>query len=208
VRWKDLSSSNLCWSSCGIPQKEGAGIQGSWCWDSSAQAWYSLGKGSFRSAVNDIRWMLYRIRYWPRYFMTWPSISNVRKAFDIVNDINIRYRTFYVWYRRDETSISITLFMTFDIEGLWPWISHNDTFYIEHLRYRHTISKVQNVDIVWHSISMSSILNVALDIEGPTLDIGVVRIQMCIKVAACVTCVERIVFISGPNRVKVRIILI
>ena len=28
--WKDVSSSNLCGSSCGIPQAEGAGIQGSW----------------------------------------------------------------------------------------------------------------------------------------------------------------------------------
>jgi hypothetical protein len=28
--WKDLSSSNLCGSSCGIAQKEGAGIQASW----------------------------------------------------------------------------------------------------------------------------------------------------------------------------------
>jgi hypothetical protein len=28
--WKDVSSSNLCGSSCGIPQEEGAGIQGSW----------------------------------------------------------------------------------------------------------------------------------------------------------------------------------
>ncbi len=28
--WKDLSSSNLCGSSCGIAQEEAAGIQGSW----------------------------------------------------------------------------------------------------------------------------------------------------------------------------------
>jgi hypothetical protein len=54
---------------------------------------------------------------------------------------------FSVRYRRDEISISITLFMTFDIHK--PSISHNDTFDIEHLRYRHTISKVQNVDIEW-----------------------------------------------------------
>jgi hypothetical protein len=37
--------------------------------------------------------------------------------------------------------------MTFDIEGLSPSISNNETFDIEHLRYQHTISKVQNVDI-------------------------------------------------------------
>jgi hypothetical protein len=45
--------------------------------------------------------------------------------------------------------LSRTLFMTFDIEGLSSSISNNVTFDIEHLRYRHTISKVQNVDIEW-----------------------------------------------------------
>ncbi len=121
------------WSSCWIPQKEGAGVQGSWRWDSSAQAWCSLGKGSFRSAVHDIGWMLYRIRYRPRYFMTWSSISNVIKALDIVYDINIRYRTFYVRYRRDETSISIKIFMAFDIQG--------------DLRYRIMIPSISTYDI-------------------------------------------------------------
>jgi hypothetical protein len=74
---------------CGIAQKEGAGIQGTWRRDSSAQAWCSQGKGSVRSAVNDIGWMLYRIRYRTQYIMTWPSISNVRKTFDIVYDVII-----------------------------------------------------------------------------------------------------------------------
>jgi hypothetical protein len=39
--------------------------------------------------------------------------------------------------------------MTFDIEGLSPSISNYVTFDIEHLRYRHTISNVRNVDIEW-----------------------------------------------------------
>ncbi len=110
------------WTSAAA-QEEGAGIQGSWRWDSSAPAWCSLGKGIFLSAVSDIWWMLYRIRYLTRYIMTWPSISNVRKTFDIVYDINMRHRTMFIWFRRDETSVSTTLFMTFDIEGLWPSIS-------------------------------------------------------------------------------------
>jgi hypothetical protein len=38
-------------------------------------------------------------------------------TFDIVYDINIRYRMVFIRYRRHETSISTTLFMTFDIEG-------------------------------------------------------------------------------------------
>jgi hypothetical protein len=105
--------------------------KGTWRWDSSAQAWCSLPgwakpcqvEGSFRSAVNDIGWILYRIQYRIRYIRTWPSILNVRKTFDIVYDINMRYRTMFIRYRRHETSISTTLFMTFDIEGLWPSIS-------------------------------------------------------------------------------------
>jgi hypothetical protein len=109
--------------------------------------WPRLGKGSFRSAVNDIGRMLYRIRYRLRYFMTKYSISNVRKAFDIVYDICIRYRMIYVRYRRYETSISTTLSMTFDIEGLSPSISNSVTIDIDYLRYRQMISKVQNVDI-------------------------------------------------------------
>ena len=55
----------------------------------------------------------------------------------------------YIRYRRDEISTSTTTSMTFDIEGLWPSMSNNVTFDIEYLRYRHTILKVQNVDIEW-----------------------------------------------------------
>ncbi len=51
-------------------------------------------------------------------------------TFDILCDISMRYRTFYVRFRRHETSISTTLFMTFDIEGLWPSISSYQTFNI------------------------------------------------------------------------------
>ncbi len=51
-------------------------------------------------------------------FFIWPSILKERKAFDIIYDINIRYRTFHVRCRRDETLISTSLFMTvtFDID--------------------------------------------------------------------------------------------
>jgi hypothetical protein len=79
----------------------------------------------------DILWHNLRYRTWDR-----PSISYTISAYDIE-------------YRKDETSISTTIIMTCDIEGLSPSISNNVTFDIEHLRYRHTISKVQNVDIEW-----------------------------------------------------------
>ncbi len=128
--------------------------------------------------------MLYHILYWTRYVMTWPSISNVRKTFDIVyrDNINMQYQTFYVQYRRHETSISTSLFMTFDIEGptkvchlryrrMWPSISNTFDINIRHRRCKTSISN-------GHSISKSSISNVTLNIEGPTLDIGVARIQM------------------------------
>jgi hypothetical protein len=39
--------------------------------------------------------------------------------------------------------------MTFDIEGLPPSISNSVTVDIDYLRYRHTISKVKNVDVEW-----------------------------------------------------------
>jgi hypothetical protein len=102
----------------------------------------------------------------------------VRKTFDIVYDINMRYQIMFDRYRRHETSISITLFMTFDNEVLSPSISNSVTFDIEHLRYRYTTSNVKNMDIELAFDTKSSISNVALDIESPTIDIGVARIQM------------------------------
>jgi hypothetical protein len=109
----------------------------------------------------------------------------MRKAFDIVYDICKRYRTIYARYRRYETTISTTPSMTFDIEGLSPSISNSVTvtFDIEYLRlgYQHTISGRCKTSISnGHSIpkSKSSISNVTFDIEGPTLDIGVAKIQL------------------------------
>jgi hypothetical protein len=52
------------------------------------------------------------------------------------------------------------------------------TFDIERVRYRYTISNEKIIDIDEHSISKSSISNILFDIERPTLDIGVPRIQM------------------------------
>jgi hypothetical protein len=63
-------------------------------------------------------------------------------------------------------------FVTFEIELVRPSISN--TFDID-IRYRRCKTSISN----GHSmISKSSISNVALHIEGPTLDIGVARIQM------------------------------
>jgi hypothetical protein len=78
--------------------------------------------------------------------------------------MKLRYRQPYSWpsiskvcdhrYRIIRPSISIT----FDID----------------IRYRRCKTSISNE----HLISKSSISNVPLDIEGPTLDIGVARIQM------------------------------
>jgi hypothetical protein len=61
------------------------------------------------------------------------------------------------------------------------------TFDIEHVRYRHTISIEKIIDIDEHLISKSSISNITFDIERPTLDIGVPRIQM--KMEARLHCI-------------------
>jgi hypothetical protein len=74
---------------------------------------------------------------------------------DIEREKCLRYRiryqstisNHYVRYRRDETSISTTLFVTFDIDEFSPSISSKVSFDIEHIRYRYTISNVENVDI-------------------------------------------------------------
>jgi hypothetical protein len=103
----------------------------------------------------------------------------VRKTFDIVHDINMRYQIIFDRYRRHETSISTTLFMTFDIKILSPSISISVTFNIDiDIRYRRCKTSISN----GHSISKSSISNVTLDIKGPTLDIGVARIHMVLPV--------------------------
>ncbi len=80
-------------------------------------------------------------------------------------------------YRRHETLISTSPFMTFDIEG----------FDLRYRIIRPSISNTFDIDILYqrcktpisnaHSISKSSMSNVTIDIEGPTLDIGVARIQ-------------------------------
>jgi hypothetical protein len=74
----------------------------------------------------------------------------------------------YSRYRRDETII-----MYFDIEGLSPLISNNVTFDVDPRCWRCKTSIS-----IGRSISKSSISNVTLHIEGPTLDIGLARIQM------------------------------
>jgi hypothetical protein len=79
-----------------------------------------------------------------------------RFIFDIEREKGLRYRiryqstisNHYVRYRRDETSISTALLLTFEIDGMSPSLSNSVTFDIEHLRYRYTISDVKNVDIV------------------------------------------------------------
>ena len=127
--------------------------------------------------------MLYRQKYRPRYFfdMTFDiERDNLREAFDIVYDTSKRYRMIYVRYRRYETSISTTLSMTFDIEGLSPSDSESISISVIFKFAARAISSIFDIDIRYpsrscktsisngHSISKSSISNVTLDIEGLT----------------------------------------
>ena len=68
-------------------------------------------------------------------------------TFDIVYDIDIRYRHVLYRYRSCSTSISGTLRLTFDIEVSTYTISKVVIFDIEYLRYRYTISNAQTFDI-------------------------------------------------------------
>jgi hypothetical protein len=78
-----------------------------------------------------------------------------RIIFDIERVKDLRYRiryqstisNHYNRYRRDETSISTTLFVTFDIDDFLPSISSKVSFDIEYLRYRYTTLNVKNFDI-------------------------------------------------------------
>ncbi len=72
--------------------------------------WWSLCKESLRSAVNDIGWVLYRIRYRNRYVWHDLQYPNVCVTFDIVYDnVTIStydidyYRSVFVRYRSHET---------------------------------------------------------------------------------------------------------
>ncbi len=95
--------------------------------------------------------------------MTWPpksKLSNVRVTFDIVYDISIRYRSVFVRYWSHETSILVTLLLTFDLEGWWPSISISNNFDIE-IRYWRCKSSISNE----HMILKSSISKVTFAIS-------------------------------------------
>ncbi len=164
--------SNLCGSSCGILQKEGAGIQGTWRWDCSAPAWCSLGKGNFHSAVNDIGWMLYHIRYRPpifygitfdierekdlRYRIRYPyAISNNVRSISKAWNLNIHNPVHDLWYRSS---------VTFDIEqcDLRYWTPSISIYNIECKKHRYRMSirywslqyrMLRSISKVRHSIS-------------------------------------------------------
>ncbi len=116
----------------------------------------------------DILWHNLQYRTWER-----PSKSYTISACDIdqcifdIEEKKPRYRQPYSW-----PSISKVCHLRYRI--MWPSIPN--TLDID-IRYRRCKSSISN----GHSISKSSISNVTLDIdiiEGPTLDIGVARIQM------------------------------
>jgi hypothetical protein len=71
-------------------------------------------------------------------------------TFNIAYDINIQYQKVFVQYQRHETSMSARGNPVHDLQyqRLVSFISNNETFDhdIEHLRYRYTNLKVQNVD--------------------------------------------------------------
>ncbi len=125
------------------------------------------------STVNDIGWVLYRIRYRTRYVwhnlryrtLVWPSISYTISKYDIevyLLDIEVmKPRYWWPWYWCSISKVGDLQYRT-----MRPSISN--TFGID-VRYRTSISNE-------HTISMSSISKVTFDIEGPTLDIGVARI--------------------------------
>jgi hypothetical protein len=100
-------------------------------------------------------------------------------TFDIEREKGLRYR---IRYHNTISKLfwSISEIQNFNIDLPFRDIRYRWLFDVEHVQYRYTISIEKIIDIDEHSMSKSSIMisNITFDIERPTLDIGVPRIQM------------------------------
>ncbi len=142
-----------------------------WAKGVSAPQWMTLGECYIVYDIGcDILWYVLRYRT-----SDWPSISQTISTCDIeqclidIEGMKPRYRQPCSW-----SSISKVWNLRYRMIQVRPSISN--TFDID-IRYRRFKTSISNE----HSISTSSISNVTFDIEGPTLDIGVARIQMMIS---------------------------
>jgi hypothetical protein len=137
-----------------------------WAKGVSAPQWMTLGGWYIVCNIeSDILWHDLRCRTSerPSISYTIPTCDIERCLFDI-EGMKPRYRQPYSWP-------SILKVCDHRYRIIRPLISY--TFAID-IRYRRCKTSISNA----HSISKSSIWNVTLDIERPTLDIGVARIQM------------------------------